>query len=278
MTPLLICAYKPRYLEVVLKWLRAENIEQNYRIYAWDNGGADKIFQKFGLKWNCLPDESTKGVTNVGKALAMRFLVDVVNLEMPDAECYVCMDDDIIADRLQIDAIVSAAKRPGLGMIAPRFHRFNSVVPEGGQLTYFDPCPICSRIDVTSKNDQCPVCAGFGHDPLGLRLWTYPMEDRTVHNTGRIAGGLFAVSKASIAKLSSAPYLYPILADSNGDPIVYWTEDATLDGALTAAGLVNGYLHGNEQSPAIHLPDLNDDYVKWKIEARNNPSSSGFGG
>ena len=90
MTPLLICAYKPRYLEVVLKWLRSEGVEEKYRIFAWDNGGADKIFRKFGLKWNCVPDESTKGVTNVGKALAMRYLIDVVNLTMPDAECYVC--------------------------------------------------------------------------------------------------------------------------------------------------------------------------------------------
>lgn len=278
MTPLLLCAYKPRYLEVVLRWLRSERVEEKYRIFAWDNGGADKIFRKFGLTWNCVPDESTKGVINVGKALAMQYLIDAANLNMPEAECYVCMDDDIIADRDHIDSIVAAAMRPGMGMIAPRFHGFNSVEPKGGHLSFFDHCPVCTSAVMPLGNSKCSACGGLGHDLQGLRLWTYPKEDRTVHNMGRIAGGLFAISKASIAMLSSAPYIYPILTSADGDPIVYWTEDATLDGALTAVGLVNGYLRGSELNPVIHLPDLNEDYVKWKLEARKSPPTTGFSG
>lgn len=278
MTPLLICAYKPRYLEVVLDWLRSENVEEKYRIFAWDNGGADTIFRKFGLEWNCVRDDATNTVTNVGKALGMRFLVDVANQALPDADCYVSMDDDIIADRDHIDALVSVARRPGMGMIAPRFHRFNSVVPDGGDVSCLDPCPICTRAEKPVVDAKCPRCEGLGKDPDGLRLRTYLKEDRTVHNTGRVAGGLFALSKASIEKLPWAPYLYPILANANQEPVLYWTEDATLDGGLAAAGLINGYLDGNELSPVIHLPELNKDYAQWKLQARTSPPTSEFNG
>lgn len=252
MTPLLICAYNPRYLEHVLQWLRSCKVEEKYRIFAWDNGGASEVLRKFDLKWHCVQDGDTGAAVNVGKALAMQYLMDAVNEVMPDADCYVCMDDDIIVDRDHLDALVAAARRPGLGMIAPRFHPFNSVVPAGGTVSSLEPG--------------------------GLRLLTYPREDRTVRNTGRVAGGLFALSRSSIAKLSWAPYLYPILANNNQEPVVYWTEDATLDGALTAAGLTNGYLAGGELVPVIHLPELDPDYMKWKLRARETPPMSGYAG
>ena len=59
MTPLLLCAYKPRYLELVLEWFRTHEVEKNYRLFAWDNGGAAAILRKFGLAWHCVRDEST---------------------------------------------------------------------------------------------------------------------------------------------------------------------------------------------------------------------------
>jgi len=254
MTPLLICAYRPRYLEAVLNWLRTQEVEQEYRIFAWDNGGAADILRKFGLEWNCVHDEATGQVTNLGKALAMHYLVDVVNDAMPDADCYVCMDDDIVVDRKHLDALVAAARRPGFGMIAPRFHPFNSVVPAGGTIS------------------------GFGAGPDAVRLMTYPAEDRTVRNTGRIAGGLFAISRASVGKLPWAPYFYPILANDKNEPVVYWTEDATLDGALTAAGLVNGYLAAEDLNPVLHLPELNDAYRQWKLKAQRETPKSSFDG
>ncbi|MES2975868.1 MAG: hypothetical protein V4757_19780 [Pseudomonadota bacterium] len=254
MTPLLICAYRPRYLELVLNWLRTHEVEQKYRIFAWDNGGAADIFRKFGLEWHCVRDEATSEVTNLGKAFAMHHLVDIVNDTMPEADCYVCMDDDIVVDRDHLDALVAAALRPGFGMIAPRFHPFNSVVPGGGSVSSF------------------PTEAG------SLRLMTYPPEDRTVRNTGRVAGGLFAISRASTGKLPWAPYLYPILANDKEEPVVYWTEDATLDGALTAAGLTNGYLAADELSPVLHLPELNEAYRQWKLQAQRATPSSAFDG
>lgn len=271
MIPLLICAYRPRYLRVVLNWLRSVNAEDKYLIFAWDNGGADAIFREAGLKWHSVSDDTAQNVLNVGKALAMQYLLDVVNEIMPEADCIVCMDDDIIVDRGHLDALVAAARRPGMGMIAPRIHPFNSVVPAGGTVSLFDPCENCSRLVRPIRNTGCLKCGGLGWNPKGLRLRTYPREDRTVRKIGKIAGGLFAISRVAIQKLPWSPYLYPILTNTEQKPVVYWTEDASLDFALTSAGLINGYLEDPELTPVIHLPELNEDYVQWKSQARNSP-------
>lgn len=276
MTPLLICAYKPRYLEAVLKWLRSIGAERDYKIFAWDNGGAGPILRQAGLEWHCVRDEATQEPINVGKALAMRYLFDIVNEAMPDADCHVCMDDDIVVDRPHLAALVAAARRPGMGMIAPRFHPFNSVVPEGGTVTYFDPCPRCRKPGFTAFGQACAACAGTGKDPKGLHLLTFPTEDRTLRNKGKVAGGLFALSKAAVLKLPWAPHPYPILTGADQKPAVYWTEDATLDHALTVAGLINGYLEGDEHVPVIHLPELDPAYMRWKLEARERPGTSSF--
>lgn len=271
MVPLLMCAYKPPYLRVVLNWLRSVNAEEKYRIFAWDNGGADAIFKEAGLNWHCVRDDTQENVINVGKALAMRYLMDVVNHAMPEADCIVCMDDDIIVDRDHLDALVATARRPEMGMIAPRIHPFNSVVPSGGTVSCFDVCEDCVGHRQPIGNTGCLKCGGLGRNPKGLRLRTYPREDRTVRNTGKIAGGLFAVSKASINRLPWAPYLYPILTTAEQKPAVYWTEDASLDFGLTNSGLINGYLEGSELTPVIHLPELNPDYIQWKLQARISP-------
>ncbi|KQU71408.1 hypothetical protein ASE08_08090 [Rhizobacter sp. Root16D2] len=273
---MLICAYRPRYLDAVLKWLRSIGAESDYKIFAWDNGGAATILRQAGLEWQCVRDEATQEPVNVGKALAMRYLFEVVNDTMPDADCYICMDDDIVADRAHLAALVAAARRPGMGMIAPRFHPFNSVAPEGGTVTHFDACPRCRKPGFPAFGQACEVCGGTGKDPTGLRLRTYPVEDRTVHKKGKVAGGLFAVSKAAIGKLPWAPHPYPILTGADQMPAVYWTEDATLDHGLTVAGLINGYLEGDEHIPAIHLPELDPAYMRWKLQARERPGSSSF--
>src|SRR4051812_6181573 len=109
MIPLLLCAYRPRYLGVVLNALRASGVDRSYRIFAWDNGGAEAALRDAGMEWQCVRDENTGAVINVGKALAMRHLVDQANQAIPEADCYVCMDDDIIVDRPHLDALVAAA-------------------------------------------------------------------------------------------------------------------------------------------------------------------------
>jgi hypothetical protein len=222
--------------------------------------------------------DATQDVINVGKALAMRYLVDVVNEAMPDADCYVFMDDDIIVDTDHLAALVATARRPGMGMIAPRFHPFNTAVPPGGTVTCLDPCPTCSGPSDQPAVAGCRTCGGLGRDPSGLRLRLYPKEDRTIHKKGKVAGGLFALSKAAIRTLPWAPHPYPILTHPDERPVVYWTEDATLDHSLTAAGLINGYLEGAEYTPVIHLPELNQAYVQWKLGARDNPHMPEFDG
>lgn len=276
MIPILLCAYRPRYLGVVLQWLQPILAGGDYRLFAWDNGGAAAQFRQAGLEWHCTRDEATQQVINVGKALAMQYLMDVVNAEMPDADCYVCMDDDIIADRAQLAALVAAARRPGLGMIAPRFHPFNSVVPAGGRVQFMDACPLCLGVPDRSTPEPCSACGGTGTDRAGLLLRTYPIEDRTMRNQGCVAGGMFALSKAALGRLDWAPYPYPILMGEGERPVLYWTEDATLDFALTTAGLTNGYLEGDEYTPVIHLPELDPTYVEWKRKARQVPPTEGF--
>ena len=277
MIPILLCAYKPRYLDVVLEWLKSMGDHRGYRIFAWDNGGAAEQLRHAGLEWHCVRDEQTQDVLNLGKALAMRYLMDVVNAAMPDADCYVLMDDDIVVDSDQLDAMAAAARRPALGMIGPRYHPFNTPMPSGGTVTFMDRCPSCKGVPRRMfAFATCRACGGTGVDEKGLRLRTYPVEDRTLRNIGRIAGGVFAVSKASLGKLEWAPHPYPLVLDDDGKPVVYWSEDAVLDLALTKAGLTNGYLEGNDYTPVIHLPDLNQAYREWKRRALRVPPTSDF--
>jgi len=273
-TPLLICAYRSRYLDIVLNWLVSEAIDEKYQVFVWDNGGAREITAAYGFETYGLGASATAEPRNVGKAIAMQHLVDVVARALPEATCYVCMDDDVIVDSGHLDALVAAALRPSLGMIAARFHPFNTVMPAGGAVIDLDPCPACSAAD---PSPGCPRCRGSGTDPQGLRLRTYPVEDRTVHDLGRVAGTLFAVSKAAVARLRSAPYLYPIVTrQQDNAPIVYWAEDATLDVNLTREGFTNGYLETRGLTPAIHLPELDHEYMQWKRKARVEPPIEGF--
>jgi len=272
-TPLMICAYRSRYLDTVLKWLRGE-IDEKYRVFVWDNGGAQQISAAYGYETYGMGDGTTAEPRNLGKAIAMQYLVDIVGKAMPEATSYVCMDDDMIVDCHHLDVLVAAAHRPSIGMVAACFHPFNSAMPSGGSIVEFDPCPACS----TAKTSRgCPHCRGSGKDPRGLRLRTFSAKDRTVNNLGKVAGGLFAVSKAAIAKTKFAPYLYPILTrQGDNSPIVYWTEDATLDVALTIEGFTNGYLEMPGLTPAIHLPELDQEYMQWKLKAREEPQIEGF--
>jgi hypothetical protein len=220
-----------------------------YRVYVWDNGGA--VDSAAALRLPCYAIHDPRGrVINIGKAAAVRHLVDIARDELPGADCYVCMDDDVVADRPHLDALVAAARTPGLGMIGAAFHPFNSPEPSGGEV----------RSVSTPGGD--------------LRLRVYPPADRTERNVGRVAGTLFAVSAAAVAALPWAPAIYPVLADhGSGRPVVYWSEDGTLDIALTRAGLVNGYLADPTLTPAIHLPELNDEYLRWKVgHRRADPS------
>ena len=275
MTPLLICAFRPRYLDNVLAWLKVENVEEKYRIIVWDNGGAKDICARRNIRWCAIHDKTTHQPVNLGKALAMRYLVDVVTQELPSADCYVCMDDDVIVDRNHLDMLVDAVHRPGLGMIGPRYHPFNTTMPPGGTVVDLDSCPVCNGN--TADSMACQYCGGSGKDPNGLRLRTFPVEDRTVNNIGRVAGTLFAISKEAVSKLEWAPYLYPLrLRESDNKPIVYWTEDANLDKALTELGFTNGYLEMTNLNPVIHLPELNAEYKKWKLKALNEPPMTEF--
>lgn len=251
MTPLLICAYKPRYLRAVLSWFREEEIDRHYRIFVWDNGGAAEILREAGLEWHCVRDEATGEPVNVGKAIAMNMLIDIVAEQVPEFDCFACMDHDIVIGRDQLDLLTTIARRPGMGMIAGCFHPFNAP-PAGGTVVSLSPG--------------------------GPRLMVYPAEDRTVRNMGRIAGGVFALPRSALQKLPWAPRLYPVLLNPEQKPVVYWTEDASLDCALTVAGLTNGYLYGSEHEPALELPELNTAYATWKRKAIQQPPVSDFFG
>jgi hypothetical protein len=244
MNPLLICSYKGRYLEVMLRWLLKRGVARKYRLLVWDNGGAADVCARYGIACSGVRDRATGQAINLGKAGGMRYLIDIAREKAPRAVCYVCADDDVVFDSSHLDALVEAALRPGLGMIGPRFHPFNTTMPEGSETVVLDPG--------------------------GLRLRVYPPEERTVHNMGKVAGTLFAISLATVARLPWAPYLYPVpRAPQSSKPIVYWTEDATLDIALTRLGFVNGYLDVPGLTDVLHLPELNLDYLAWKVEARN---------
>ena len=273
LTPLLMCAYRSRYLAAVLGWLKKERIEEKYRILIWDNGETKDICAAHGLTSYSSQSGGTSKPKNVGKALGMVYLVDIANKALPDATCYVCMDDDVIVDREHLDALVAAAHRPSIGMVAARFHPFNTVMPAGGSVIDFDPCPVCSTAE---QRVACSYCRATGKDPQGLRLRTYPAEDRTKTDLGKVAGTLFAVSKAAVATLEWAPYLYPVLIREHNKPVIYWGEDAALDIALTTRGFTNGYLEMASLSPAVHLPELNQAYMNWKLKARWQPPIDEF--
>jgi hypothetical protein len=274
MIPLLLCAYRPRYLEHVLYWLRKGRVEEKYRIMIWDNGGAESMCAREGFTCYSWRPGGAGEPQNVGKAFAMRQLVDIANKTLPDAACYVCMDDDVVVDRDHLDALVAATQRPNIGMVGAHFHPFHTVMPPGGSIVEFDPCPDCLG---AGNVPACSRCGGSGKDPRGLRLRTYPAEDRTVRKTGRVAGTLFAVSKAAVAKLRWKPYLYPVLTRPHDDrPVVYWAEDQVLDMGLTALGFTNGYLEVTGLTPAIHLPELNVEYMQWKLKARAKPPDDEF--
>lgn len=273
MTPLLICAYRPKYLGAVLHWLFAQDVPSQYRIFVWDNGGAEEYLNHFKLEGHCLRDEATGKPRNIGKAMAMRHLVDIVNREMPDADCYVCMDDDVIVGRDQLDAITGIALRPQMGMIGPRFHSFNSTMIPEGTVVGLDPCPHCHGRGRRLLG-QCKVCRGSGVDPDGVQLRVYPAADRQF--IGRIAGTLFAVAKSALQGLPWGPTLYPQRLDQDNKPVVYWSEDAALDRALSEAGLIGGYLQGGDYEPAIHLPDLDPDYLQWKVKARREAPTRSY--
>ena len=273
-TPLMICAYRSSYLDIVLNWLTSEGIENNYRVFIWDNGGAKQISAAYGFESYAQGDGTSGRPTNVGKAIAMQYLVDIVAKVLPDATCYVCMDDDVIVDCDHLDALVAAAHRTPIGMVAAGFHPFNSAMPPGGSIVEFDRCPVCSA---AKPRRDCPHCGGSGKDPQGLRLRTYSAKDRTVNRLGKVAGGLFAVSKSAVSKTEYAPYLYPILTrQGDNSPIVYWSEDATLDVALASKGFMNGYLEMPRLTPAIHLPELDQEYMQWKLKAQKEPPVEGF--
>lgn len=273
---MLLCAYRPTYLHATLKWLQSADFNRKYRLFAWDNGGAESVFRQCGLKWHSIKDEGSGKVRNVGKALAMRHLFDAANEALPELDCYICMDDDIVVDSAHLDALVKVVRRPAFGMIAGRMHAFNSAVPSGGKPVFFDPCP-AGCINGRKLLGACSTCGGLGKDRNGLQLLTFPPEDRLIKTKGKIAGGLFAVSRAAASRLPWAPHLYPILTDRADEPIPYWTEDASLDHGLTQIGLINGYLQNAEVTPAIHLPDLNESYVEWKKKAREAPQeTAGF--
>jgi hypothetical protein len=240
MIPLLICSYKGRYLEVVLRSLVRQRVPDRYAVLVWDNGGAAAVCARQGVQCLGMRDRSTGEAINVGKAVAMRHLVDQAGKVVPEADCYVCMDDDVIVDPAHLDALVSAARRPGMAMIGPRFHPFNTRIPDGGSAVCVD----------------------------GLRLHVHPRELRTVHKRGAVAGTLFAISRAAVSRLPWAPSLYPILlSPETNKPVIYWTEDARLDIALAELGLLGGYLDDPGLTPAIHLPELNREYEAWKFDA-----------
>ena len=118
-----------------------------------------------------------------------------------------------------------------------------------------EPCPSC-----TAEHSGCSHCDG-------LSLKVYPQEYRTEKRQGMVAGGLFAIARTTVERLPWAPYVYPVLY-KDCEPVVYWPEDAELDCVLTALGFTNGYLESSSVTPAIHLPELDENYQRWKQETR----------
>ena len=276
MNVLLICAFQPRYLDCALEWLLKGRVHERYQIIVWDNGGASEICARHGVNCFSISDVATGAVANVGKALGMHHLIDIVVQRNLGVECYVCMDDDVIVDGAHLDALVAAAQRTDLGMVGAMFHPFNSAVPPNGSLQYLDACPRCGVSGATAGGGTCDVCQGSGRDPKGLCLHVFPREDRLERNLGKVAGTLFAIARESVAKLPWAPYLYPPMYDpKDGSPIVYWAEDGALDVKLTEIGYLNGYIQSPDLIPAIHLPELSKEFAQWKIAANRRGYAEG---
>ena len=248
MNALLICSYKGKYLDVVLRRLIEQEAQKRFQILVWDNGGATEVCKRYGVFCGGAYNHNTGQAVNIGKAFGVHNLRNLTKDIFDGVNCYVCMDDDIIVDGEHLDALVQAALRPGLGMIAPLYHPFNSVMP--GEWTSV-------LIDSNSTAGDCE----------GLRLKVFDKSFRTEHNRGMIGGCLFAVSRDNIAKLSWAPDIYPVNS-RDGKAVIYWAEDAVLDVALTKLGLINGYLDNPNLTPVIHLPELNQEYQAWKDKAR----------
>ena len=259
MNVLLICSYKGKYLDIVLKRLIEQEAPKKFHIMVWDNGGAEEVCERYGVFCGGAYHRETQQAVNIGKSFGFHNLRNIKKDIFDEANCYVCMDDDIIVDARHLDALVQAALMPGLGMIAPYYHPFNSPMPDGWTSVLMDSCPT----------------AGEGTE---LRLKIFDPTFRTEQKRGMIGGGLFAVSRANVAKLPWAPDIYDVI-NKNGQAVVYYSEDATLDDALTKLGLINGYLDNHGLTPVIHLPELNREYQAWKVNVQTSaglPTSNPF--
>ncbi len=244
MIPLLIFAYNSQYLESILIWLQDERFSEKYYIVIWDNGGSHEICNKYDFPCYYKIDEQSGLVKNCGKAYGAHRLMKIINKEIPNADVYVCMDADVIITRDHLDAVVSAAQNPEIGMIGPRWHPFHSPVPSCGTIKIMNT-------PASTKNEPIRV---------------FPVEKRLKEGRGFVAGTLFAISKETVEKLPCCPDMYPILVDERAKQfVVYWNEDAWLDIELTKYSLINGYLERSDLIPAIHLPELDMEYQKWKV-------------
>jgi len=250
MNALLICSYKGKYLDIVLRRLIEQEARSRFHIMVWDNGGAAEVCARHGFLCGGAYNKETMQAVNVGKAYGFHNLRNLNKDIFDEVDCYVCMDDDIIVDGEHLDALVQAALQPGLGMIAPLYHPFCSPMPGGG-----------TSILIASSH----TAAGGN---VALRIKTFDQAFRTEQNRGMIGGGLFAIASDNVAKLPWAPDIYPVIGQ-DGKPAVYWSEDARLDIELTRLGMLNGYLDDPILTPVIHLPELDGEYQEWKVKARS---------
>ena len=248
MNALLICSYKGKYLDIVLERLIEQEVPKKFHILVWDNGNAAEVCKRYDIICGGAYHAETRQAVNIGKThgihnlrVLKKDILDIVN-------CYVCMDDDIIVDGEHLDALVQAALRPGLGMIAPYYHPFNSPMPKGSASVLIDS----------------HAAAG---DRGRLRLKVFDQTFRTKHSIGMIGGGLFAIARDNVAKLPWAPDIYPLIKQ-DGKAVIYCAEDTVLDVELTKLGLLNGYLENPRLTPVIHLPEVNQEYQAWKANAR----------
>jgi hypothetical protein len=233
----------------------------------WDNGGATEVCNRYGILSGASRDSSQQ-VVNLGKAGGLWQLRTLRPDYFEEAGCYVCMDDDVIVDAVQLDALVKTALRPGLGMIGACWHPFNSTMPTDVVATtlFLDPYPQCTPDDSGRESiDRDMISLSGMDDPNRPCLKVFPASLRTEQKRGMLAGTLFAISRDTVARLPWAPFIYPVIG-RDGKPFIYWPEDGFLDIKLTELGFTNGYLATPGLIPAIHLPELNQEYTKWKIK------------